>query len=97
MLRGQVRRRDPFRLDALPRGRIRHPVCDEARQRLLVEMLELAGTAFSEMPARWRGMMRTGFQGTVSQYHVAGCCSGNVPAACRNTIAFGGDADDLFA
>ena len=55
--RGKMRFANDLRGETLPLGGVDHAVADEARQRRLVEMLELAAAAFAEMAARRLGMV----------------------------------------
>ena len=92
----KVHGRDTFRHQPLPLGRVEHPVAHEAGKRLLVEMLDLAPAAASEVAARRLGVVRSGLHGAVRMQSVARRGEGRVAARRGDAIAFRGDADDFF-
>jgi hypothetical protein len=69
--RREVCRRHARGRQPLPFGRVEHPIADESRQRLLVEMLKLAPPATAEMAARRLDAVRPGLQSAVGEHHVA--------------------------
>ena len=81
---------------SLPVGRVEHPVANEAGERLLVEMLQLAPAAAAEMAARRLGMVRSRLHRAVGGDHVAGRGKRYVAARRGDAVALGGDAHDLL-
>jgi hypothetical protein len=65
--RGEVRRAHRLRLETLRPGGMDRALAHEGSQRRLIEMLELASTAATEMTARRRGMMRTRLHAAIRQ------------------------------
>ena len=59
-------------------------------------MLELATAAFAEMAAGRRGMVRTVLERAIGKQQVARRGKRHMLAARGDSVALGGDADDLF-
>src|SRR5690349_12142557 len=79
------------------RQRARNPRDDIVRIGCVIDMLELAATAFGKVAA-WRQLtMRTGRDRTFRVDEVARCRKRNMAAACRDAVAPSGDPDDRFA
>jgi hypothetical protein len=74
-----------------------HAVAHERRQSFLIEVLELAASAFREMTARRLRMMRAWHNGPVIAQQVARRGKRRMPASRGYAVAFRRDPDDLFA
>ncbi|APE28882.1 hypothetical protein BMF35_a2053 [Aurantiacibacter gangjinensis] len=67
----------------------------EVRQRGVIDMLQLAGTAFAEVAARWLLIVRSALECAVREQHIARRSAFHVLAVSRNAIALCGEADDF--
>ena len=81
---------------SLPLGGVDHAIADEARKRLLVEMLQLAPAARPEMAARRNGVVRPRQHCAIGADGVARRREWHMTPRRCDTVALGGDAEDLF-
>ena len=91
-----MRRRQQFGFDPLSLRGIDRSVVDELRQRLLVEMLQLASAACPEMAAGRRDMMRARLDRPILRHAVARRGERNMTPARGDSITLCGNAQDLF-
>src|SRR5690606_13696437 len=94
--RREVDRRYVLGNEAVSFGGIEHAVVNEAGERLLIEMLELAPPAAAEVAARRRGVVGSGLERAVSVEQVPRRGERRVAARRGDAIAFCGDADNLL-
>jgi hypothetical protein len=94
--RRQVRPGDLGRNQALPGRGMDHSVLDEACQRSLVEMLDLAAAASGEMTTGRRRMVRPRLDRAVEYHEIAGGGERHMPAAGGHPFAACGHTGDQF-
>ncbi len=94
--RRKVRRGNRFSAQLLRGGGIGDPRLDEGRQALLIQLLELAAPATPEMRARRLDVVRSPFERSVRQQHVAGRGAPRKTATRGDAIPLGGDAQDFL-
>ena len=85
-----------LRHQSLPLGGVDHTVADEVRQRLLVEVLQLAPAASTEVAARRRGVVRARQHCAIGAGNVARRRKRHMAPRRGDAIALGGNADNLF-
>jgi hypothetical protein len=83
-------------LDALPVRRMNHAIANEAFQRGVIQMLELAPAAAAEVTARRCGTVGARLHAAIRQHDIAGRGESDVSAALRHAVTFRGDAKDGF-
>ena len=90
------RRGDPFGAKLVRAGSIANPRRDEIRQRLLIQLLQLAPAALAEMSAGRLNMVWPPFEAAVRAQQVPRRRAPGEVARCGNAVTLGGDADDWF-
>ena len=88
-----MQRRDTVGLQPLPLRGEDDAIRNESGQRRFVEMLQLTPAASTEMPARRRGTMWTGFYCAIGKNAVARRGKRHMPATGRHAVTFRGDAN----
>jgi len=73
-----------------------YTVAYELSQRILVEMLQLAAAAAREVTARRIGVVRSRLHAAIGQDSVARSRQRDMAARRGDTIALGGNANNLF-
>lgn len=90
-------RRDMLRRKPLPFCGIKYPVSHEPGQALFIEVLKLAATTAREVAAGRRGVMWPRLNSAIGEDNVAGRGERHMLARGRDSITFGGDANDRIA
>jgi hypothetical protein len=91
-----MRRPDGPGFDTLSARGEHYPFAREGRQRLLVEMLELAPPATAEVTARRCGMMRAMLHGAIGEHDVTGRRQREVPTARGDPVTLGSDSHNFL-